>query len=748
MAASPTESSLAAWAPSTSPLRIEYSTAVMENIRARAVEGYYKLMRGGVEVAGLLIGEVRDDGIRILGQQPFEIEYAYGPVFLLSPRDQEFLRGLVAEVEAELSDSQRHVVGFYVSHSRGELSPKENEIDLLQQVFPEPWQTLLLLKPSRAPETPAAFFVREADGQVRPGKSHLEFELSPHMGERRERPVPRTRTADASLRALAQASTKAEAPALPRPTVNPETGEIIPAALANPSSGVRPPDVTTSVASTSLSPPAGEGNRHVIDPYPATEGLGASYPPPNQVPPAASPRIRPATPPPLPPSMAWEEMDASTARASALMRYAIPLAALALLLVLGYFAYQFLVTEPEHVVVYTRESGGRIEAVWQLSGISDATSATITIANGNQTKTIDLMQNGGLSGSVSDPLLTPDAVVTLDIRRRDHPPIHEVARMMGVSTLARQQENALFPPDRQTTVDDVLGSEDTPSEPDAVGVAATEPVAPEPVTSAVPELPKPSPEPPAPARAEAEIARPSVPEIPSSASGSQADQTTSAARAIEAAQTSSTPTPASTAIGEQSPSAVNRQENQPVLRTSPPSDNRPVLPIEEPAARPPASEPPRSTPEAVGATSSRPAEAVRRPSAPAKPRAGRMIWTGQLRKNQTLQITGGDASQGAVNASLPGTPVRVNVLPGELTANGLVVYTANPRYRDSASAIEEPGPTNGWNRTRYRYDPLRANSIIVTAIPNQTNRWQGISVRNDERTVNVIVIDWLADAEN
>jgi len=101
-----------------------------------------------------------------------------------------------------------------------------------------------------------------------------------------------------------------------------------------------------------------------------------------------------------------------------------------------------------------------------------------------------------------------------------------------------------------------------------------------------------------------------------------------------------------------------------------------------------------------------------------------------------------------VNASLPGTPVRVNVLPGELTANGLVVYTANPRYRDSASAIEEPGPTNGWNRTRYRYDPLRANSIIVTAIPNQTNRWQGISVRNDERTVNVIVIDWLADAEN
>ena len=122
-----------------------------------------------------------------------------------------------------------------------------------------------------------------------------------------------------------------------------------------------------------------------------------------------------------------------------------------------------------------------------------------------------------------------------------------------------------------------------------------------------------------------------------------------------------------------------------------------------------------------------------------------MIWTGELRKNQTLQIMGTDANRGTVTSTLPGVPVRLNVLPGELTAKGLVVYTANPRYRNADDAIEPPGPTNGWNETRFVYNPMKANSIIVTAIPNQTNRWQALTVRNDDKSVNVIVIDWLAD---
>jgi hypothetical protein len=121
-----------------------------------------------------------------------------------------------------------------------------------------------------------------------------------------------------------------------------------------------------------------------------------------------------------------------------------------------------------------------------------------------------------------------------------------------------------------------------------------------------------------------------------------------------------------------------------------------------------------------------------------------MIWTGQLRKNQSLQITGKDANQGVLNASLPGQPVRINVLPGELTAQGLVVYTANPRYRNAQNAVEPPGPTNGWNQTRYRYDPARANSLIVTGVPSQANGWSAITVRNDDKPTNVIVIDWQA----
>lgn len=843
MAAGSADASLATWAPTTSPLRIEYSTSVMEEIRARAVEGYYKLIRGGVEVAGLLIGEYRGDHIRVLSHQPFEIEYAYGPVFLLSPRDLAFLRELVEDVKQQHGGSSMGVVGFYVSHSRGELNLKENEAALFADLFPHPWQVALILKPSRAPETPAAFFVREADGSVSTDRSLLEFELVPFMGERRPRPARRTPAdADASLQALAQASgapgrfsprpdpTSGPAPAWrsPRPPVSdPSESAVADAVSPHPRQQNDPALAEGAVAA---SREALSTDLHANDPYPSDHQLaeptsadpqqmlfGAStssgdgvdlpvdrntYPDTGAAQPAepANLLVPAQSAPPqrslpvvewLPRSessphsddvadlgksasaaaVAWEDEPSRTSPASSRLRFVAPAVALVVLLVIGYLAYVAFTREPAVVVFYKRIVDGRTEVVWTLSGVRDAASAQIVIENKGERKVLDLMRTGQLSGSFVDPMLTPDAVVTLDVQRTDSPAIQQVASWVGsrppapnaagsAGTATGAPSGSTPPVSSQADLAlDVKTPGTTPAEESPKAEDTSKTLSAEEAEAAA--LAKLSPR--ERARFEREKRRQEEREKVEKAREDKAAQDRireEQAREQKASEEreAAARTAAEAARQSRLSASSTPAPSSPVSRTNITADSRPVSPIAEapatataqvpnsqPATSAPTAGPSSVNPSAPSATTPR---ATASTPAPSKPRAGRLIWTGQLRKNQTLQITGNDANQGAVNASLPGAPVRLSVLPGELTSNGLVVYTANPRYRDTNNAVEAPGPTNGWNRTRYRYDPARANSIIVTAIPNQTNRWQGVTVRNDDKTVNVIVVDWLADTDN
>ncbi len=785
MASPSAELPLATWAPSTSPLRIEYSKPAMEEIRARAVEGYYRLAKGGVELAGLLIGNQTGDTIRILSQQPFDIEYAFGPTFLMSPRDQVFLRKLVEDLSTGLAADGLKVLGLYISHPRGELCLSEADLVLFNDLFPHSWQTVLVLKPSRLPETPAAFFVREPNGQIRTNRSHQEFALAPEMGERRprgERTARRGETslpADESLRALASAATRqpdtgkpitaegvtpvatphhdgASAPPVPvLPTLHPSSSPLAQARAQIAQSQAQfadaaalPPSPTSAPSLPSGSAPPPLAHARVAS---TAQGHG---------PDTASAALMPPRSPEPSATVAWEDEQPRSPRASSPLRFAIPAVALVLVTVLGYLIYLAFTSAPPRVEFYTREVGGRVEVVWQLSGIRDATSATITIDSNGQRKSIDLIRTGQLTGTFTDPLLTRDAAVFLDIQRSSAPSISRKAPFIrgdsAASSLAELPLGSASTPLAEeptaTVVEDAVAASADP-----VGNGASE--------SAVPEIPADLPraeEPLLPAPVDPALAMPA-------GGGSTPTSSAAASSTVGASTRASTPPP----------SAASNELGQ-AARTLPPPPSQPVArtPESAPASAPaPLAESPvraQNLPPAAGLPAQagqsgpvqplpqkpsipRPAVETPRPVPPvqaAKPaqapraRAGRLIWTGQLRKNQILQMNGADANQGAVNGSLPGQPVQLSVLPGELTPQGLIVYTANPRYRNEANATEEPGPTNGWNRTRYRYDPLRANSVIVTATPNSTNRWQGLTVRNDEKTVNVIVIDWLVPNED
>jgi hypothetical protein len=447
---------------------------------------------------------------------------------------------------------------------------------------------------------------------------------------------------------------------------------------------------------------------------------------------------------------------------------------LLLLLVLGYLVYHALNSVPPSVVFYTKESSDRLEVVWQLKGLSDAQKAEIAIRTGDQTRRIDLIRTGQLSGTYSDPFLQRDSEVWLEVERAGGELIRRTAPLIPadsvVAYLGGEAIGASASP--ATATPDVPASSD-PAAPSATTASAGNPVEGQPAGTLIPEpiLAAPVESPAAATKAPASGSSGTNP--PPSGGGSSPAAEARALTPRETAQQRiavATPPPATAGRPTEVPSSTRDPETPVQARVTeappvreaqerPPSvaANRPAPPVvpSQPGRTIPNSSAVQAPPPAAGqapavttrpnvpaqgATPERAQPATAKPAA--RPGAGRMIWTGQLRKNQSLQISGKDANQGVLNAPLPGQPVRISVLPGELTPQGLIVYTANPRYRNAQNAVEAPGPTNGWNQTRYRYDPARANSLIVIGVPTQGNNWQGITVRNDDKSTNVIVIDW------
>lgn len=126
------------------------------------------------------------------------------------------------------------------------------------------------------------------------------------------------------------------------------------------------------------------------------------------------------------------------------------------------------------------------------------------------------------------------------------------------------------------------------------------------------------------------------------------------------------------------------------------------------------------------------------------PAAGRLIWTGSLRKGELLFIDGARPSSGALSGTLPGGPVSFKLRTGELSAGGMLIYTAD---RALAGKSESPHQSNGWNHTIYEYDPKRLRDVAVMESPRSENGWKKMVLRDLNRPVGVIILDWEASGE-
>lgn len=162
------------WRSGDGVLEIEAPEALLESIRAEASLAMNGVGRGGVEVAGLLIG-VRDGArAEIRDWRPIRCDHSLGASFQLSGRDAAALSAQLDGISLESRLSGADVVGWFVSHTRGELALRDEERSMHARFFPLHAELLLVLKPNQFGDV-------EADAYVMRGESALSVEGALHM---------------------------------------------------------------------------------------------------------------------------------------------------------------------------------------------------------------------------------------------------------------------------------------------------------------------------------------------------------------------------------------------------------------------------------------------------------------------------------------------------------------------------------------------------------------------------------------
>src|ERR1035438_7693056 len=131
--------------------------------------------------------------------RPVACEYAKGPSFLLSEKDETALAEALKSWLGDAELARLEPIGWYRAHTRREVLLSDADLTFFNRFFPQPWQVGLIVRPASFAPTRAGFFFREADRGIRAESSYLEFTLTPA--------------------ATAQAPPAAEAPEVPRAVV-------------------------------------------------------------------------------------------------------------------------------------------------------------------------------------------------------------------------------------------------------------------------------------------------------------------------------------------------------------------------------------------------------------------------------------------------------------------------------------------------------------------------------------------------
>lgn len=378
-------------------------------------------------------------------------------------------------------------------------------------------------------------------------------------------------------------------------------------------------------------------------------------------------------------------------RASRLPAMAVTVLVLAA--AVGGIYYWYMRPQPLGLTVRATDSAAQLRIGWDRTArpVSSARAGYVEIADGGHNERLDLDAEQLQIGYVNYP------------RQSNEVTVHLVLLEPGGGTPMQEQARFVAPAGQppvetaqnQTPAESVLGAgpEETPELVVPVPVETTEPAA------RVKEHPKFQPP------------------------AAQATRST----AVEEAPAPEVAAPAQVA------------RSAPASLVTPPVHTEP--PPEKPAPPPhPANG--NGTPANSSAASAPAAARTAAPRAPAAPSSGRVIWIGRLQKNQPVAINGNKCSTGTLMGELPARPFKFSVSPGDLSSDGIVLYTSNLQYANSV--VEPPDAQNGWNKTVYTWNPKYANDVSIDEAPAAQNGWNHLVLHSRNPKISVIVIDWTA----
>jgi len=165
------------WEPPECPFAIEYRRSLMQELRAAVAYGQQAFTRGGMEVGGVLFGNRTAEGLSIRAWRPMGCEHASGPAFVLSERDRIELRKFLQSAPGLPDLTGVAPVGWFLSHTRSDLSLRESDVAVYNEFFPGPAEVALVLRPGRHNAARAGFFFRDASGAIQTDRSVLEFNI-------------------------------------------------------------------------------------------------------------------------------------------------------------------------------------------------------------------------------------------------------------------------------------------------------------------------------------------------------------------------------------------------------------------------------------------------------------------------------------------------------------------------------------------------------------------------------------------
>jgi proteasome lid subunit RPN8/RPN11 len=396
------------WNAAASPVTIEYSLVVVEEIRHEVAEGFQKLSRGGIEVGGLLYGVREGQTVRIMAIRPVTCEHAGGPTFRLSERDRAALHEQIRQDQADPRLEELVCVGWYVSHTRTEITLTDSDQEIFSSFFAQPWQVTLVVRPSRGGNMRAGFFVREPDGTLNTTQSYLEFSFPDRLaafdrGDRRGDPRGDVRGdqrgdqrgASRAARASAAPSSTAPAPAAPAPAV--------------PGPAVSSQDVPREI------PPSGPASSQLTSP------LGEPVP------------VKAAAPLPAPEPAESSKPGPAKKRSSKKWFWLV--AALIVIVGLAATGARFLASglRNENIALSVLEREGQLDVEWnrQAAPVAKAVRGTLEIADGPETRTIPLKPADLALGKFSYKRDTGDIQVRMMVEAPDGEKVQEASRFLG-----------------------------------------------------------------------------------------------------------------------------------------------------------------------------------------------------------------------------------------------------------------------------------------------------------------------------